>query len=312
MDIIRSVTRLGFIVTTIIALASSLSGADEQQDKTQLAQKYMSLRGNVVMFSFKQPTEQFADIKLVASSIAENFLQGLNCGPDWNEGNPEWKRLSGLIEKDIPNLVAELDTPYKQRSNGVIAKLFVKGLASDLTKAELDQLVGYYSNSWGQELIKAQEELDDALLSGQADFSKKLMEGKKIPLPDEQDKKELQEIMGLLDEYVLLMVAYLDTGEGKDRSGLQAIPMTIYSGVTSNPNYYTKIWKKIPVEDRASIILWRSSPLAKKEREILMKYAKDIRRIADPETLIVETSKIVEKYDSKWRALLTKNPTSER
>lgn len=310
MKILRNWIRLVITITAIIALISSLAGAQQQPDKVQLARKYMTMRGRVVMFAFKVTHEQ-ADVKGYASLIAESFLQGLNRGPDWNRDNPEWKRVGALIERDIPNLVAELTEPYKQGVNEEIEKVFVNGLASHLSTEELGELIMYYSSLHGEELTKTQEELDDALRSGQAAFSKMMAKGQKVPPPASQDKKELQELMGLLDDYVLLQVAYLDPGPGKDRSGLQALPMITYSAVASDPKRYTRLWEKIPEQDRASIFAWRNSPLAMKERGVLMECANGVKGVIDPEKLAVQLTKIGEKYDKKWHALV-QNQTEGR
>jgi hypothetical protein len=257
MIMFRGLTRFG-ITMALFVLASPFAGAQQEPDKVELAQKYMSMRGRVVMFAFKLASGQ-GDVKSHASLIAESFLIGLKRGPDWNRNSPEWKRVSALIEKDIPNLVTELTVPYTQKVNEEIAKVFLNGLTSHLSTEELDELVLHYSSSQGEELTKTQEELDRALLSGQAEFSKMIAKGQKVPMPDSQDKKELQELMGLLDEYVLLQVAYFDPGPGKDRSGLQALPMMTYSAVASDPKRYTKIWEKIPEQDRTSILTCNGS-----------------------------------------------------
>ena len=75
-------------------------------------------------------------------------------------------------------------------------------------------------------------------------------------------------------------------------------------GIEANYAKINTLWKSIPEQKRSAIIAWRTSSLAKAEREALYESAKGVRTIVDMENEVRLFEKMMKKYEMKWRAEL--------
>ena len=215
--------------------------------------------------------------------------------------------------KRTTSFVKEMeDSPTLKDTIKKTDAIFANGFASHLNKDELEELVRYYSEPQGEQLTKAQIELTEAMVAGQSALAMKAARGERFlqqKLPPNQ--KDVKEIMGLLDEFMKIQITLVDPGPNKDRSGLQAIPFMIAAVIGADSSKFLSIWGNITEQDRNAIMAWRSSPLAKKERDTIIECAKEIRKQVNPEAGLLRISEIAKQYEKKWKSLLQPTKKAE-
>ncbi len=294
---------------TAVVLACLMSAVSAAQDAQQmaLARDYVSSRTGVLKIPEGSrgftpgPNEQ----RLFAL-VASDFLKRHPRGDHWNAEHPEWKRIAAIIEGDMRELISGVaDSAQAAAVSKQVNEAFVNGMAGRLTAPELVELTAYYSSGLGVRFAGIQARLFDRLSSGLMDMQGRMLSGQRLmpsePRPDPRDVKEL---LGLFDELVRIQWAIADPGPGKDRSGLQALPMAVAAGVQAGFNDLNAIWREMPEPDRAAILAWRASPLAQKERAAIFEVAKGIRQFFAPEALMDRLTSAMSKYDEKWRSLI--------
>ena len=156
-----------------------------------------------------------------------------------------------------------------------VQESFAASLATRLSADELWQLTRFYSERPGAQFLKVQQRLFDALASDLLAMQEAMMAGERPAQaalgPDFEERNEL---LGLFDEFVRIQWGIADPGPGKDRSGFQAIPLMVGGAVDRRLGKLIAVWNQMPSEDRAVILRWRDSPLAKKERDAIFESAK--------------------------------------
>jgi hypothetical protein len=288
----------------LITLLVAAGVRAQDADKVDLSRQYVASRNGVLRIP-ETAKQVRLDGRAVDLMVA-GYLSQYGRGPNWNRNNPEWRRLATVIAKDIQDIFEQLAADQRLHDlTKEVEEVFVSGLAARLSASELRELVQYYSEPPGQQFRRVQEQLSNGLANALFALQERMM-SRQDPLPPQSrpDPKELRELLGLFDEVVRIQWALLDPGPGKDRSGLQALPMMITAAVQIRSDELLAIWKAIPEEDRAAIVAWRDSPLAKKERTAIFESAKGIRAVFDPNAEMSRIADAMARYDEKWRALL--------
>lgn len=279
-------------------------GASEEQ--LTLARQYVAARAGVLSIPEVAPPASLGDehrrlLKMIVADFLRQHCHGANCSPD----HPEWKRAAAVIEQDLQDMLAGASADPKLRTlPKQVEETFVTGMAARLTPAELREIKDFYSRSPGAQFARVQERMVTVLTSGMATIYERLL---KPPPPSPQprlDAVELKELLGLFDEAAKIQLAILDPGPGKDRSGLQAIPMMIMLAVQDRFDDLNAIWKELPAEQRSAIVAWRDSPLARKERAAILESARSIRTFFDPSSTTNRLTTAGPEYEKKWRALI--------
>lgn len=281
---------------------------EESAETVRLASQYVASRPGLlggVNITVQGPISLD---KNTASILTIDILRRMKRESDWNKDNPEWKRLAAIIEKDLAKIRVESNADSHK---GELAKridgIFIHGLASRLSSHQLGELVKFYSKSPGTEFANVQIKMIEEVLFGIASIQEQAAAGQRFlskQSPGAKNENDFRELAGLFDEVVRIQLGALDPGPGHDRSGLQAIPMVMLMGIEANYAKINTLWKSIPEQGRAAIIAWRSSSLAKAEREALYESAKGVRTIVDMENEVKLFEKMMKKYEIKWRAEL--------
>jgi len=275
----------------------------------ELAQQYVTARAGVLTFAEMRQASLGAVERRAFGMIATEFLRrhcsGANCSPD----HPAWKRAAAVIEQDLHNMAAEIAAdPQVRALPKQVHDAFVTGVSARLTSDELGELGAYYSRSPGREFLGIQERLVNAFTIGLVDIHERLAQGQRRAPQQRADPAELKELLSLLDETLKIQLAILDPGPGKDRSGLQAIPMMFMVVAQERFADLGTIWKQLPASERSAILAWRDSPLARKERSAIYESAKNIRTFFDPNSQGKRLAGAAAKYENKWRALIQAPP----
>jgi hypothetical protein len=289
---------------SLIALLIAPGVRAQDADNIGLSRQYVASRTGVLRLP-----ETARQVRLDGRAVdmmAANYLSQYKRGPNWNRDNPEWKRVATVIANDIHDIVEQIAADQRLHDlTKQVEEVFVSGLATRLSASELRRLIQYYAEPPGQQFRKVQERLSNGLADGLVALQERMMSRQDaLPPQSRPDPKELREVLGLFDEAMRIQWAVLDPGPGKDRSGLQALPMMIAAAVEIRSDELLAIWKELPEEDRAAIVAWRESPLAKKERTAIFESAKAIRAVFDPNAEMSRFAEAIARYEEKWRALI--------
>ena len=210
---------------------------------------------------------------------------------NWVGDHPARKALNDALEPELKK-VTELMFGKRDLVGSVnVKEVFIDGLASIFSEAELRELLAYYSESQGSLLISKQQTISDkvqrSLLARQANF----LQNVQYPRTTNPDSEKFREILGLFDEIVKIQLAISDPGPSGDRTGLQAIGFMTSAGVVDVFPEILADWEQISQADRVEILNRRKSERGLKEREVIYKAAERIRGVYRPEEAMAEALK---------------------
>ncbi len=277
MQIFRSV-----VLTCLFCL--SLQSASAADDIQRLATKYYELRQDV----FQTQVINSGALPIQEDTFKEfsNALLGhLKQAPDWNPENPEWQRLQVITINELKKIKADLSEDRRLADeNSKIKNALVQGLSENLTAAQLSELVQFYSTSTGKRYVGVRTKMREEAARGLVQImALQANPGAKSIQAQAPDPKELSVLFNLFQEDILLMWNLLEPKSGGDRSGLQAIPMTVSMEIQTNFESIESLWQSIPAEERQSLIEWRKSPIAQVERKAISASALSARTSIDVE-----------------------------
>jgi hypothetical protein len=281
-----------------------------------LAQQYLSVRSDIQQYltlSALADARALIDRPDGASAMKEAFLRQARSGADWNPGNPKWQRMASMIDQDMPQISSELASGSNPSAlSRQVDEALVDSIANRLSAEQLRALVKHYSSISGRRFASVQTQIVRELLAGSAAAMASNAGGGDPGRPSESgrradqpvDNADIQEMVGLVDEYVQIQMGLLDPGDRGDRSGLQAIVSFFGIGVRATLANLEEKWHGIGQPDRAAILTWRQTPLALAERQALWAAARQVHRVSDPSAAAQRFSQVLEKYQRKWAAEL--------
>jgi len=281
-----------------------------------LARQYLSVRSDIQRYL---TLSALADVSALidrpdgASAMKEAFLRQARSGADWNPENPKWQRMASMIDQDMPQISSELASGSDPSAlSRQVDEAVVDSISSRLSAEQLRALVEHYSSPSGRRFASVQTQIVSELLAGSAAAMASNAGGGDPGRPGESGSRadkpvsnaDVQEMVGLVDEYVQIQLGLLDPGDRGDRSGLQAIPSFFGIGARATLDSLEEKWHSIGPPDRAAIVTWRRTPLALAERQALWAAARRVHRVADPGAAAQRFSQVLEKYQRKWAAEL--------
>lgn len=290
----------------LIAAFLPLSGAIAETTSTDLSQRYVELRPGVLGFSQSASRDDSEKLRLALASLTEQALSQARSGLSRDVKNPEWKRISAIIQEDIDRAIRDLENdPLNANISRHAQETFARGIGARFSAAELKSLIEYYSSEEGKYLAGIQQKIFDGIGVAVAQSQINNLTGDRSRqgnrIGSMQDAKE---ILSLLDEWVRIQWALADPGPSGDRSGLQAISMMALTAFQQNYESYAALWQQIPENHRRAILARRESPIGRKERVVIFESAKALRAVIRPEEQMMKLMNILIVYEKKWRELL--------
>ena len=298
-------------VFMIVACASTWTIRALAQANTQvddLATRYVELRLYQLQNSVSLGGSSTASIAPeLLDQIVQDVARNLKRSPEWNSAHPAWKRAVETIRRDLAELIAqaEKDSATQRLQENVRLQLAV-GIQTRLTAEELRRILLFYESPVGKHFLGQQVKMLDVLESSLLEMQRRMFRGEQISPDPQIDKILFEEVLTLFDETVRGMWALLDPGPGKDRSGLQAIPMLVTTGVQSRFREISDLWRDLSSDERGEVLVFRSSPLGRKERIVLSEAVGQIKgQLKNSDLQKLLESKGVE-LEQKWRGLVPK------
>jgi hypothetical protein len=294
--------QVNFIHLVAVALLLP-SFAIAQTDNIDLAKKYVDLRA--ATFRFQPPAQtQFDDSTkaAVVTQIVDELIGKDVRTKNWATEHPARQELRQMVLEDLkaaserinkeignPNLLTQLENA------------FARGIATSMTKEQLEELITYYSSPLGQSFAATQGLLYANFERDVAKLQTQMQQIKKPTLPPPEN--DLADLLNLFDEVVRIQWAWYDPGAAGDRSGLQAIGMITSVVVVQNFIALDSVWKEISSENRMAVTSRRRSEIGLSEREAVYKAASNLRAIFDPNEGAKKLMASMIELEAKWRDL---------
>lgn len=290
------------VIALLILASESLA---QEAASIDVARRYVNLRPSVLKFPEATGAANPENLRLAFSTLSTEALRRYGQDPNWDASNPEWKRLTLVIESDIEQAIQQIakDTSIAEMSQKS-EEVFIRGMSSRLTEPELITLVQFYSSPAGKQLAVIQQQMFDEVAIAVSRKQLLMMAGQPNETPIPMDPDESKQLIGLFDEWVKLQLALLDPGPKRDRSGLQAIPAMAIIALQTNYARYSAAWRDIPESDRRSILSWRESPRGKKERDAIYETAKELRATLNLEAQAKMVAAKFAALEKRWRMLI--------
>ena len=240
---------------------------------------------------------------LVSVLVAES-LRRVKTQRDWNENNPEWKRMAAGVERDLAKLRDDLTADPRQREfERQAAQGVVRGVATRLGADQVRELVAYYASPAGKQLAALQSSLVAEAQIGVMFLKRLAALGERPPdAKPPSDDREFKQVIGLLDDYVRLQWALLDPVQGGDRSVVRAIPIQVSKGTQANWAKIEGLWRAVPEADRTALLAWRDSPIAKAERAAVFEAMRDARNAVGFPAEIQRVTQSIAQVQQRWQA----------
>ena len=279
----------------------------EDTEEVRLARDYVAARSGVLRIPQSAQFEVFdAEDRELLSRMAAEFIRQYCKSPACNPADAKARRTAAVIERDLQKLFTDLAAdPRLRLMQKRVEHAFIRGLSERLTAEDLRELTRFYSQGIGKRFLAVQGRLFEEMVStimAQRGFGRY---GKRPQPPaTKPDPEHYKEVLGLFDELVRIQWAIADPGEGKDRSGLQAIPLMVAGAAEQRFDPLYDIWTELRARDRAAILAWRASPLGTKERTAIFESARAIRKFFHPVEESIRVARAISTYEEKWRRLL--------
>lgn len=292
-------------ITRLVAVAILLPCfAIAQTEDIELAKKYTDLRA--ATFRFRPPTQTQSDdaskaalVTQIVNELIDKDVKARN----WTAEHPARQEFKSMVQEDLKATSERINKEIgSQRLLIELENAFVRGLASALTKAQLEELISYYSSPLGQSFVATQGRLyvdfdrDVAKLQTQMQPLKKQTQ--------QPPESELSDLLNLFDEAVRIQWAWYDPGVTGDRSGLQAIGMITGVVVVQNFTSLDAVWKATPIENRMAVMSRRRSVIGVSEREAVYKAASNLRAVYDPNEYAKKLMTAMIELEAKWLDIL--------
>lgn len=297
------------VVTISVAMALSIYGGSVfAQENFPMVHQYAALRGVLYTAEIGQAANRLAELDdNQLDSIVVALARTMNNAKTWNTGHPNWPRVVTVIGADLRKAVQESrnDSRWAQFKKAY-QDTFELGLARSLTPAELQQLIGFYGSSTGQRYREAYNQMTKAVSLAMFELKVMMRKGQRLSELSEAERTDFSQLIGLFREEQATQWAIFDPGPGKDRSGLQAIPMMFTMAVHLRLPELTRVWHQLSENDRRSILTFRESDLGKRERQAVSEAARGLHPLfnefGEPQGIgIIDRLK---PFQAKWRALV--------
>lgn len=297
---------LKYVVGVALCVFASATTGQSESDTQKLASRLYELRFSILESAAKAGGGKLSDSEReMMGVIAEDIARQLSKTSPLDAVHPRWHKAIQTIRDD---LIAALERVASSPQFAVLEAqartAFISALARALTGSELERILAFYSSPNGARFTEAYQRMAESLAKGMEDQQRQLLRGEQRSLAPIRDEHAFNELLGLFDEFVKIQLAMLDPGPGKDRSGLQAIPMMIMVAVQYRLSEIEEIWQALSDQVRRNVLAYRASELGRKEREALFKAAAEIPKAVDMQSMLERIAPEVRRLGGKWRSLV--------
>lgn len=298
-----------FRLVVFIALAGAWGAsvfAQNQAKANELATRYVALRAEVIQNGARLGSGASGSIdRELFKQMAHDIAQSLGRSSGWGPAHPAWPRVADTIERDLTELLqqAEKDPLASVLQDEIRARLITE-IERILQPKDLQKILEFYESPVGKRFLVQHARMLDALSSGLTEMQRRILKNEPTPTISQSDEELFKELLTLFDETVRNMWAFADPGAGKDRSGLQAIPMMVTVATQIKFRELGDLWRTLSTDERREVLGYRSSAYGVKERVALYEAMGKIKELLKGSNFrsMMELKGL--ELEKKWRALV--------
>jgi hypothetical protein len=276
---------------SLFAVMPDLAYAQSQQNpalsdsvKLDLASRYLNARQDLVQIWADMQKPQEIPDEAAVDKMVQQMMPNLSRSKEWNPDHPNWVKVKAVFQKQFTQLFSQIAEEQREHKKKLDQKqldqAFQQAFANQLAADDLNKIVGFYESSAGAKFVKVHAQLFSAYPEAALSLQKKTQQGQKIEMSIPVDAARFKVLFGLFDEPIIYQWNLLDPGPGKNKSGLQAIPMITGMVVRGDFDRLAKIWDELPQETQLEVISYRESPLWKSERAAIIKGMQEYEKLA--------------------------------